>query len=305
MQYLATGGYIVGKMAQLIYYGGIDLSAIKDWDLAVSRTNELIRTNKDVIIYEATFYANNKLVRVDILEKIGSELRVIEVKAKSQASEEENDRIPSEYLDDVLFQVLTVEEAFPNLNVKGYLFLPDKSKVNKIEGLAGWFTIEEITSEVYELDELPGRTTSFTIPSVRFKYEDDPDKQKYIEQLREDSILELRDIRDRDFDGDWTAAKQEVKTSFERLYDSVQNGRAGSISKNCKDCEYASEIEGKNGFAECWKDFAGQDLSAFDLYYGGSLKHQGAPYLNYLIEAKTMSLKDIDLDALLMSMGLL
>jgi hypothetical protein len=299
MQYLAKGGYIVGKMAQLIFGGGIDLSYIRDWDEAIETTKKLIRSNENIIIYEAAVCCNHKIVKVDILRKVGNVLDVIEVKSKSQSSDDETETLPQDYLDDVLYQVLTLEEAFSGFLVNGFLFLPDKSKMNEIEGLAGWFIVEDETYEVPELDELPGRTKKFQQPVIKFKYENDAEKEKYLTQLRASSIMELRDIKNLDFKGDWSLAKAVVKNAFDNLYKSVLEGVEGIKDKNCKKCEYASDVDNKNGFKECWQEFDGQELSAFDLYYGGAVvQGKGNYYLNQLIQAKTMSIKDIDLQVL-------
>lgn len=301
MEYLAKGGFIVGKYAQLIYDGGTDLSGIADWEQAVQETKRLIETNENIIIYEAAFYNSNKLARVDILEKKGRILNIIEVKAKSQASDDEDEKIPQEYLDDVLFQVITAEEAYPGFEINGFLLLPDKNKLNEIEGLAGWFVSEEgKESFVAELEELPARNaTKFSLPSIKFKYVADPDKEKYLDQLKKYSILELRDIKNIDFNGDWEPAKAKLKITIKELLKTLTDGTAGEIGKKCKTCEYASDTNGLNGFKECWAEFKDQEPSVLDLYYGGSVMHgKGISYIDELIANKKISLQDIDLSVL-------
>lgn len=302
MEYLAKGGYIVAKMAQVIFGGGIDLSAIDNWQEAVSKTRELIEAHENIILYEATVFSKGKLVRIDILEKKGKLLQIIEVKAKSSDSAEEN-YIPTPYLDDVLYQVLAMEEAYPDFEVQGYLFLPDKNANNSIEGLAGWFqVVEDNQRELQELDELPARSGGkFYVPEVRFIYEGDPKEAMYLQELRDNSLFELRNIKQMDFMGDWESAKQVVENSFQRLYAAVCDGPFkgnSQITKECKKCEYVSDKDGKNGFKECWSAYKDRDLSALDLYYGGSIKHDGAFYINYLIEQRKLSLKDVDLEIL-------
>jgi len=298
MQFLAKGGYIVGKMAQLIYSGGIDLSNIRNYYDAFHETQRLLESSTNIILYEAAVVSNNKVARVDILEKVGDEIRIIEVKAKSQDSEDENEKIPDDYLHDLLFQVVTVEEAFPQHKIKGYLFLPDKSKLNMIEGLAGWFNVAE-DHEVDELDELAARSTKFSVPTVTFKYAGHPNEVEYLKQLRENSIMELRDVNELDYNNDWSAEKESIKQIIQNLYKSVLENHDGVLNKECKKCEYISDESGKNGFRQCWKDFEGKDISAMDLYYGGSVQRgKGNFYLNDLIQAKTLSLFDIDIDVL-------
>ena len=53
LKMLAEGGYAVGKLATLLYPGGVDLSDIGDPTEAVDRTNELMAQD-DVIIFDGT-----------------------------------------------------------------------------------------------------------------------------------------------------------------------------------------------------------------------------------------------------------
>lgn len=88
LEMLAQGGHIVGKYAQLLYPGGIEVKA-DSIESAIAETTRLIRQNENITLFEATFYANDKVVRTDILQKQGNIIKLIEVKSKSYDSDDE------------------------------------------------------------------------------------------------------------------------------------------------------------------------------------------------------------------------
>src|SRR4051812_30405096 len=86
---LARGGFQVGALAKLYYPDGIDLEGLKT-DAAIERTRELVQRDK-VTIFEAAICTGPFLVRVDVLEKDGNRVKLIEVKSKSFNSKEQKD----------------------------------------------------------------------------------------------------------------------------------------------------------------------------------------------------------------------
>ncbi|MBK7446126.1 MAG: hypothetical protein IPJ45_08900 [Ignavibacteria bacterium] len=68
MEMLAQGGYIVGKLAQLIYPDGIEIKG-DTLESAINETKKLIDQNESITLFEATVISNNKIIRIDILEK--------------------------------------------------------------------------------------------------------------------------------------------------------------------------------------------------------------------------------------------
>ncbi|WP_405604884.1 hypothetical protein [Polaribacter sp. Asnod1-A03] len=80
---MAQGGFQVEELARLEYEGGILVEGNPwDYDLAVEKTNELLKQD-NVTIYEPAFLFNNCFIRVDILVKRGDIVELIEVKVKS------------------------------------------------------------------------------------------------------------------------------------------------------------------------------------------------------------------------------
>jgi hypothetical protein len=153
LQLLAEGGYIVGKMAQLMYPSGIEIQSERGSSDALNETENLLK-QENVILFEPAIWINNKLIRIDILEKKGNVFNLIEVKAKSFDGELRNEQFWNKrsgeiktdwqaYLEDVTYQALVLKERFPEAHINSFLMMPDKSKSTNIDGLAKWFRISE------------------------------------------------------------------------------------------------------------------------------------------------------------------
>lgn len=148
LQALAEGGYQVGELAKLYYPGGHDIKEIS-YEKPLKLTNELLK-QENVIIYEAAVALENFFIRVDILNKTGNTIELIEVKAKSYHPEEDDfqnrsDYLSSEwkaYLYDIAFQTWVARQAFPDKEIKSYLYLCDKSQVATVDGLNQLFRVK-------------------------------------------------------------------------------------------------------------------------------------------------------------------
>ena len=145
MKLLSQGGYMVGKMAQLLHPDGIEVFAgDKDEDLVTSlrNTQEYLKKEK-ITLFEPSFLVENLFNRVDILIKNGNDIEIIEVKSKSYDSSIGKEYFKKdksnwkEYFDDIAFQIYVLKKIFPKANLKAFFMLPDKAKKTKIEGLAG------------------------------------------------------------------------------------------------------------------------------------------------------------------------
>ena len=129
---LAEGGFQVGELAKCYFPNGYDITEI-GYEDSINKTNELLK-KENVIIYEAAIKYKNLFIRVDVLKKVGNEVEIIEVKAKSTDGDDSSSFFGDKgdvkgdwkpYLFDVAFQKYVVQEAFPEWNVKGYLMLAD------------------------------------------------------------------------------------------------------------------------------------------------------------------------------------
>lgn len=160
LQSLAEGGFQVGELAK-VYYGIDGDRDIKSLDYAQSlyQTRRLFDGSANVNIAEAAFQWGNCFVRVDILEKVGSTINLIEVKAKSWNENEDSftdakdpDKVSSgilEYVYDVAFQKYVVtnalKEQYPgqNFTVRAFLMMADKTKVAPVDGINQCFRISK------------------------------------------------------------------------------------------------------------------------------------------------------------------
>ncbi len=295
MAMLAQGGYIIGKMATLLFDEGIELEGSQE--MAIFETERYLQL-ENCVLFEATIKSNDKIVRVDILKKNGNHIHIIEVKAKSHDSED--DKISQEkklenYIEDVVYQYHVISEKYPDYDYFCSLLMPDKSKRTEIDGLAGWFNMEFDKTHPAEIEELPAQQHSaFKRPIVKFKYDDDPDRGKYINQLKNDGILEYRDVTNL-----VKAKVNDIKQRADNFLRILKDGITTedfAINKNCKSCEFKILGDPKCGYMECWGDLANSDPHIFDLYYGGTLGKN--VYLDELIKAGKTSLYDIDLSVL-------
>ena len=88
MKALAKGGLQVGEMAKIFYPGGIEINGKNKEEQLVQTNSALLQEN--VIIYEAAIKVGHKFIRVDVLEKQGNTIWIIEVKSKSCDGKEES-----------------------------------------------------------------------------------------------------------------------------------------------------------------------------------------------------------------------
>ena len=300
MQMLSEGGYVVGKMATLLYGDGIEISADRTED-CVNQTEDWLAKTDKVTLFEAAILSNQKLVRIDILKKNGKCLHLIEVKAKSHDSDDEKESANKlkKYIDDVAYQYLVLSEAFPTYEIQCSLLMPDKAKRTTIDGLAGWFRVllnQESTNVTdLEIEELPARQRpNFRRPRVEFIYENDPDRETYIQRLRDEGILSTLDItlkvRER------LPKIANMANHFLKILNQGSKEKVATLCKACKACEFNPGNATPNGYLECWGDLGKTTPHIFDLYYGGKLGNN--MYLNELIAQGKVSLYDIEIERL-------
>lgn len=295
MEMLAQGGHIISKYAQLIYPSGIEVKG-ETLEIAIEETTTHLRRNENVILFEATFFSNGKIVRTDILEKKNNVINIIEVKSKSHDSDDEENakKKLQEYIEDVAYQTLIVKEAYPDFEIHSFLLLPDKSKRTTIEGLAGWFNVNAMVEEKFEIDELPAQNIlRFKKPLVEFKYENERGRQLYVTQLQKDNLLTLVSVDDK-----VNAMMDIIKTRTNLFLDILQNGIKPEnfrLSKKCKVCEFNLGKENENnGYRICWQELSDIEPHIFDLYFGGAVGNN--KYLDELISKRKVSFWDLDTD---------
>lgn len=299
MEMLAQGGHIIAKYAQLTYPNAVTVKG-ETLEAAIQETQNLIGQNESITLFEATFYSNGKVIRTDILEKKKNVLNLIEVKSKSHDSGDDAFNAKKkleEYIEDVAYQTLVLKEAHPDFDIHSFLLLPDKARRTEIEGLAGWFTVNTMVEEKFEMEELPAQNIiRFKKPLIEFKYEGHPDEDNYIYQLIKDNLLTLVDV-----DNEVGAIMDIVKNRSKVFSEILQNGIKPEdfmLNKSCKICEFnLGKEKEKNGYRECWQDLTDIDPHIFDLYFGGAIGHyKSGWYLDELIAKRKVSFWDLDIE---------
>lgn len=240
LEMLADGGYMIGKMAQLLYDGGILIEG--NTEECISKTEELLQL-ENVILFEPAISINNKLIRIDILIKNGNHFELIEVKSKSIDGEQyflKGDAIFNRdwkpYIEDVAYQTYVLKEKFPNSKIDSFLMLPDKSKTTNIEGLINWFKLVNVN-----------QTDTFRSVDVEFTGD--------LARLKEGHILSVYNVN---------SLVQEnmanVIQNAEVFVQSILNNERihTPISITCKNCEYCITNENNplSGFETCWGELA-------------------------------------------------
>jgi len=280
---LSEGGFMVQKMAQVLFPQGIEVRVVgHDWAAAAQQTLDYL-TLPEVTLFEAVVISRQKLARVDILHKRGDRLEVIEVKSRAFDSREHQrhpvqrskrtHRVNSEWrptIEDVAFQVHVLQEALIAAGltyaIEPFLLLPDRTKTTAIERLP---TLFEIRSE--------GTNTWV-------EFHGDP------EQLRQQHILTRIGIHK-----DVQEVLPQVAAQAELFAESLRHGlrkMEQPLSKHCRNCEFPQ------GFADCWGPLADVQPHILDFYQVGRLGSPQQPLVNDLIAAGKVSMYDIPLDAL-------
>ncbi len=282
MDLLRDGGYMIGKIAQLLF-DGVAIEFDGNIEKACTSTLKLLQKNKDAVLYEATFSKDNLLVRVDVLEKKNDVLKIIEVKSTSF---DINKYTPGtkpfftrykEKLFDVAFQYYVLKKIFPNTTILASLMMPDKNKTIEIDNLPTFFNLRKDNSGKFYNVEFSGD----------------------IKALRKSNFLTEVDVTEIVI-----AIQTEIESSVNNfIIDLISQKEIIKyktlLSKSCRECEFQdNESKTRNGFKECWGKLADVEPHIFDLYYMGTIGGTKEPLVNKLISQEKVSLYDIPEEAL-------
>ena len=250
---LAEGGFQVGELAKCYHPGGHDITTL-DYVEAERQTDELLKQDK-VIIYEPAIRFGNLFIRIDVLVKNGNHFDLIEVKAKSFNSEEEdaflnkNGTIQSgwkPYLYDVAFQRYVLTGKFPKAKIDSYLMMADKNSHCPVDGLNQKFRI------VRDESNRTGIKVSNSLSKNDLK-------EQILVKVPVDEIIETI-MKDGSFE-EQIACLAEAYEKDEKII--------GEIGAHCAHCEFQCSVEDeaegcKSGFKECWKKALKWKDSDFD-----------------------------------------
>ena len=294
---LAEGGMQVGELACLYHPGGYYIKNLRSAD-AIAETRPYL-TQDSVTLYEpAIVYDDRLLIRVDVFEKYGNEVNLIEVKAKSWSADETfykkdgtllSDWVP--YLYDVAFQYWVMKQAHPDWNITPFLMLVDKGAEATVDGLFQRFRVEEQANGRKQVSLKPGtENTDLGNPILT--------KVNVMDEVQ--LILSGEALADKD------------KTPLQRLefgkwmdiladYYLRDECYPVEIGKHCKNCEFnipADKLEPgqKSGFRSCWKNALGwqdedfEDPHVFDIW-----NYRKA---DKLLEAGKFKIQDMEMEDL-------
>jgi hypothetical protein len=284
MELLADGGFMVGKYAQLQRPEGVMISEL-DPVKAVAETAARMAAG-NVTLFEPAFLAGGCLARIDVLEKEGDHIRLIEVKSKGFDDREgiatKSGGVRAEwveYIEDVAFQRMVVERMYPRATIECFLLVPDKRALSEIDLLPTLFRITR-----------NGRL-------VEVEFTGDPASVQASKLLRLVSV-----------DREVAQVYPEVCQIAGKLLPLVVDGPSRAepiLGYKCRDCEFRVVVAtGGTGFSECWGKLGEVNPSILDLYQLSRIKGPDKSVLaDSMIRAGKVSLFDIPLSSLTTSYG--
>lgn len=249
LEALAEGGFQVGELAKLYFPNGTDIKSL-DYDTSLSQTNALLK-DENAIIYEAAVKFQNLFIRIDVLVKEGNRVKLIEVKAKSIDTEEENIFTTQKgeikigwkpYLLDVAFQNYVLSNAFPDFEIENYLMLADKNATASVDGLNQKFVLTR---------DCNGRKGVIVKGDTSLSALGNP----ILTKINIDDIITKIHAAEYDISS--------VKYSFENYVNRLaqiykRNEKVNiPVDTHCQSCEYRVmpsdlKVGMKSGFLKCW-----------------------------------------------------
>ncbi|GEP40894.1 DUF2779 domain-containing protein [Brevifollis gellanilyticus] len=283
LEFLADGGYMIEKMAKLLYPEGIEMGQSTGHESAFKDTTDRLQ-EADIVLFEPTVLAGNLLARIDILVKKANHVKIIEVKSSSVDAIEggPNPFRGSKggilakwrpYLEDVTFQALVFNRAFPQLTVEPMLCIVDKSAAAN----------EACTLDKFNLRKGSGRRMAADV-----EYSGD------LAALKDAHVLAFYNVA-----GEVGELTTEVEAAADglaaTLRGEVPTRSTPTINMGCKKCEYRTDPNsGPSGFTDCWGSLAKVQPHLFDFVRLDGLRPPGKnDPVSLLTGQGTASLLDI------------
>lgn len=300
MAMLADGGYMVEALAKARYPNGIQLEYGRDPASDFARTRAALEA-PNVTLFEATLLVGRRQARVDILEKRGHVVRLIEVKAKSfngtdHAREVAQNRsgvfltqkrpyrVNSDWdgkMADLTYQVVLLEQIMPGFVIEPVLALVDKSKATGLDNVPGYFELVRRPASDGSVRLHTARFTGSTADLAQLDLVTEVDVRREVATMRaEIAELALR-------------FESRLDAPFEAHTEGVELG------SHCRDCEFRTPNQSRNGFAECWGDLADASPHVLELYSVGTARApDGSRLLPYMLGRHSASLLEAPTDGL-------
>ena len=247
---LAEGGMQIGELAKCYFPNGKDIKTLNTQKALVETAKWLQQDN--IVIYEAAIAYQNLLIRVDILQKKGNDIKLFEVKAKSFDPVDGSflgakGGIKTEwkpYLEDIAFQKYVVQRAMPQANVTAFLMLADKTVAAATDGLNQKL---RITREGNRIVVTPVNIIQADLlPALLCQIPVDEECDLIYQTTYTDNNLSFSEL---------------VNHYASHYRDDRELTQ--SIGKHCKTCEFDGDIFAKSGRKRCWQRQLGWDESDF------------------------------------------
>ena len=303
---LAEGGYMVEALAKAKHPEGVQLEYGRGVADDYQRTIDQLGRDQ-VTLFEATLLVGRQQARVDILEKNGNIVRLLEVKSKSfdgaehllslsegRAGSMRGIRKPhnilgpwAEKLEDITFQVLLLEKVLPGVIIKPFLVLIDTSKTAKLDNIPSLF----------ELVRRPSSDGTARLHTARYigssKQLADLDLVTEVDVSQEVAMLR--------------ADVEEAAALYESRLDAPLSAHSIGIERGskCGSCEFkvGEDIE-QSGFKECWGPLAEPKPHMLELFSIGTCKAvDRSSLVDWMVRQQKASLLDIPEDCLVMKDG--
>ncbi|MDB4420966.1 DUF2779 domain-containing protein [Pseudomonadales bacterium] len=266
---LASGGYQVGELAKHYYPGGHDITTL-DYAQAQAQTQQLL-LQENVVIFEPAIRVGNLFIRIDILEKKGNHINLIEVKSKSidlsdddifwNKNKKSLDSQWKPYLLDVAFQHHVLMQALPHCTVSSFLMLANKNAAAPTDGLNQKFRVVrdnnrkgvQVSDTLTPADLKPSMLCLIDVyEEVAFIHNDELiDHRTFAQHV---DYLSTAYANDQRLDAPIGNAckKCEFKTQADQSAASLQDAANSEGSTNLK-----------SGFKECWQKSLGWSEADF------------------------------------------
>lgn len=294
---LAEGGFMVETIAKLLYPDRVEIGSQCGVEEAARRTLNAL-SPKHVMLAQATVLSRSKLARIDLLEKDGDQFELTEVKAKAYDSRENDADVKEgkpnlfwnrhgrsissawrQELEDITFQVMVLQELFPEARIKPFLMMPDKAKTASIENIHSCFVMnraQQPGSDLHQVCvEFTGDIQNLRNNHFLTKVSVEPEVAALLPEVHE-------------------AANEQVAYLCPSL-----RKIANPLSVYCRCCEFrGGNVAIKDGFRECWQDLAAVTPHILDLYHVADAGGRDGALANSLIQRRKVSLSDIPEDRL-------
>lgn len=292
---LAEGGFQVGELAKLMYPEGIEVNA-RGHTEALADTAALLQRDQ-VTIFEAAVRVGHLFIRIDILKKHGSDIELIEVKAKSCDPSDPglfagaNGKLKSAilpYVQDVAFQTHVVRTAFPAFTVAPFLMMADKTATASADRINQHFKIrrDRQRSWVEVADGISAAHIGASLLAV-------VPVAQYVENVIGGAV-------------DVGGAMLPFADAVSMLAAHYANDQriAPVLGTHCGSCEFRTTAPGKlSGFHACWKEVAG--LSAAEIASGTVLDVWNFRGKDALIRQGVYKLGQVSMDDLKVQPGII